>query len=59
MIALIVTLMIIGVLLYLIEQLPMDPVIRTVIRLIVLLCVILYLLSVFGIFDVPVPRVRR
>ncbi len=59
MIALIVTLLVIGMLLYLIEQLPMDPAIRTIIRLVVLLCVVLYVLSAFGVFDVPVPRLRR
>ncbi len=59
MIGLIVTLVIIGVCLYLIENyVPMDGTIKTVIRVVVVLCVVLYLLSAFGIVDVPLPRAR-
>jgi hypothetical protein len=59
MIGLIVTLVIVGVCLYLIETyVPMDATIKTVIRVVVVLCVVLYLLSAFGIVDVPLPRAR-
>lgn len=59
MIALIIVLVIIGVALYLVERyVPMDPVIKTIIRVVVILAVALYLLSAFGILDMPVPRVR-
>jgi hypothetical protein len=59
MIGLLVTLVIVGVCLYLIENyVPMDATIKTVIRVVVVLCVVLYLLSAFGIVDVPLPRAR-
>jgi hypothetical protein len=59
MIALIVTLVIVGVCLYLVENyVPMSPPIKTVLRVVVVLVLILFLLSAFGILDVPVPRVR-
>ena len=59
MIGLLVVLILVGVGLYLIEQIPMDPAIRTVIRVVVILCVILWLVQVFGLLDVPVPRLHR
>jgi len=59
MIALIVLLVVVGLCLYLIETyIPLDPVIKTVIRVVVVLCVVLYLLSAFGVVDMPVPRLR-
>lgn len=59
MIALIVLLVIVGVVLYLIETyIPLDPVIKTILRVVVVLCVVLYLLSAFGIVDMPIPRLR-
>jgi hypothetical protein len=59
MIGLVLVLVIVGVCLYLIENyVPMDPVIKTVIRVIVVVCVVLYLLKAFGVVDVPIPRVR-
>ena len=36
----------------------MDPTIKVVIRVIVVVVVCLYLLRVFGIADVPIPRAR-
>jgi hypothetical protein len=56
MIALIVFLILVGVGLYLIEQIPMDPAIKTIIRVVVILCVVLYLVSAFGLLDIPIPR---
>lgn len=59
MIGLIVFLVVVGVCLYLLETyIPMDPVIKTVIRVVVVLCAVLYLLSAFGVMDVPVPKLR-
>lgn len=62
MISLLLTLILIGLLLYLVETLiPLDPTIRQIIRVVVVVCVILWLLGLFGVldrFDVPVPRVR-
>jgi len=58
-IGLILVLVVVGVILYLIESyIPMDPVLKTIIRVVVVICVCLYLLSVFGVVDVPIPRVR-
>jgi hypothetical protein len=56
MIGLIVFLILVGVGLYLIEQIPMDPALRTIIRVVVILCVVLYLVSAFGLLDIPIPR---
>jgi hypothetical protein len=59
MISLIVVLVIVGVCLYLIENfVPMDATIKTIIRVVVVLCLVLYLLQAFGVVDVPLPRVR-
>ena len=58
MIALIVLLVLVGVGLYLVEQIPMDAAIKTIIRVVVILCVVLYLLSALGVMDLPLPRVR-
>lgn len=50
LISLLVTLMIVGVLLYLLNTLvPMDPRIKTAINVIVLLVVFLYVLGCFGV----------
>jgi len=58
MIAMLVTLVIVGVCLYLVETyIPMSPPIKTVLRVVVVLGCVLFLLQAFG-FDVPVPRVR-
>lgn len=50
MISVIITLVLIGVLLYVVDRfIPMDAGIRTVIRVVVLIGVILWLLQVFGV----------
>jgi hypothetical protein len=60
MIGLIIALALVGLVLYLIETyIPMDPVIKTVIRIVIVVCVILYLIQVFGIADLPLPRLNR
>ena len=59
MIALVVLLVVVGLCLYLIETyIPLDPVIKTVIRVVVVLCVVLYLLLAFGVVDMFVLRLR-
>lgn len=59
MIGLLVVLLLVGVGLYLLQQVPMDPAILNIIRIVVILCVVLYVIQVFGLLDVPIPRVRR
>ena len=59
MITLLITLVIIGVALYLVETyIPMSPPIKTVLRVVVVLLLVLFLLRAFGIADVGVPRLR-
>jgi len=48
LIGLVVVLLIVGVALYLVSLIPMDATIRRVIQVVVLLVVILWLLSAFG-----------
>lgn len=60
MITLILGLALVGLVLYLIETyIPMDPAIKTVIRIVIVVCVIYYLVGLFGIADLPLPRVRQ
>jgi len=57
MITVVLTLILIGVLLYLEEKyIPMDAAIKQVIRVIVLIAVVLWLLQVFGIWTGHMPR---
>jgi hypothetical protein len=59
MISLILSLVIIGVLLYLLELLvPMDATIKQVIRVLVLLIVAIYLLRWLGLYEWPLPPIR-
>jgi hypothetical protein len=58
MITLILTLVIVGVVLYLVETyVPMSPPIKTLIRVVVVILLALYLLQAFGVTDTPVPQV--
>lgn len=57
MIALLVFLILCGVGLYLIEQIPMDPAVKTIIRVVVILCMVLIVINAFGILDMPLPRI--
>ena len=51
LIQLIVALVVVGLLLWLVEQIPMDPVIARIIRVVVIVAVVLYLLEIFtGVF---------
>jgi len=59
MIGVLIVLIVIGVLLYLVEvYIPMAPPIKLILRVVVVLFVALWLLKIFGVLDVPVPRVR-
>ncbi len=60
MISLIIVLIIIGVLLYLVNTvIPMAPAIKTIINVVVVLCVCLWLLQVFGLWKGDFnPRLR-
>lgn len=54
MIALILTLAIVGFLVYLITTyIPMQPIFKTIIYVIVAIVLILYLMRAFGIADIP------
>jgi len=57
MITVIIVLAIIGVLVYLLEQLPMAQPFKVAIRVIAILFVVLYLVQMFGL-DLHVPRFR-
>ena len=57
MLALILTLALVGFVVYLImTYIPMPAIFQTVIYVIVAIVVILYLMKVLGVADVPVPR---
>lgn len=59
MITLVLGLALVGLVLYLIETyIPMDPVIKTVIRIFIVVCIIMYLVRLFGVADIPLPRAR-
>lgn len=58
LITLIVVLVVLGVGLYCIETyVPMAPPFKIIIRVVVVLCVVLWLLQLFGVLNVAVPRV--
>lgn len=55
MISVILTLVVLGLILYLVETyIPMSPPIKTVIRVIVIILLCLWLLRVFGVADIPI-----
>lgn len=57
MISLIILLMIVGVALWLINTyVPMAQPIKTILNVVVIICVLLYLLQVFGVADIPLSR---
>ena len=63
LISLIVTLIVIGVLLWLVNNyIPMDGKIKKILNVVVVICVVVWLLYVFGILnhsgDIRVPQVR-
>ncbi len=63
MISLVITLIVIGVLLWLVNTyIPMDGKIKQIINVVVVICVVVWLLSAFGVLghsdSIPVPQVR-
>ncbi len=48
LVGIIVTLVVIGLLLYLVELIPMDRTIKQIIRIIVIIAVVIWLLNAFG-----------
>jgi hypothetical protein len=62
LISLLLTLVVVGVLLWAVNAyLPMDAKIKQILNVVVIICVILWLLNVFGVLglvNVPVPRAR-
>lgn len=60
LITLLIVIVICGVCLYLVETyVPMSPPIRTVLRVVVVLVLVLWLLQIFGVWDAKVPVLRR
>jgi hypothetical protein len=63
MISLVITLIVVGVLLWLVNNyIPMDGKIKQIINVVVVICVVVWLLSAFGILghsgDIQVPQVK-
>lgn len=63
LISLVVTLIVVGVLLWLVNPyLPMDGKIKKILNIVVVICVVVWLLCVFGVLghsgDIHVPQVR-
>ena len=63
MISLVLTLIVVGVLLWLINNyIPMDGKIKRILNVVVVICVIIWLLYAFGVLgrtgDIPVPQLR-
>lgn len=63
MIQVVAILIVVGVLLWLVTTyIPMDATIRKIIVAVVIICVVLWLLNIFGVLpmaNVPIPRVRH
>ena len=52
LIQLVVVLIVVGVLLWLVNSfIPMDAKIKTILNVVVIICVVLWLLSIFGLFS--------
>ena len=63
LLTIVLTLIVVGVLLWLLEQyIPMDPTLKRIIHIVVIICVVLWLLQAFGILGylgaVNTPRLR-
>lgn len=63
MLSLVATLIVVGILLWAVNAyIPMDAKIKNILNVVVVVCVVFWLLSAFGVFhhahDVPVPQVR-
>ncbi len=59
MLSVLLLLVLLGVGLWCVESyVPMSPPIKVIIRVVVVICVVIWLLRVFGVSDIPVPRLR-
>lgn len=59
MLTVLLVLVVIGVCLYLVENfIPMSAPIKTVLRVVVIILLVLWLLRIFGVTDLPIPQVR-
>ena len=63
MISLVITLVVIGVLLWLVNTyIPMDGKIKQILNVLVVICVVAWLLTAFGVLghsgDIPVPQIK-
>ena len=63
LISVVVTLIVVGVLLWLVNSyIPMDGKIKQILNVVVIICVVIWLLNVFGVIgsagSIPVPHVR-
>lgn len=59
LVGLIMTLILVGVLLYLVQLIPMDATIKQIIYVLVVVCVILWIISSLGLLSAgPVLRLR-
>lgn len=57
MVTFIIGLVVIGVVLWLVESyVPMSPPLKTILRVVVVLCLCVWLLNLFGIIDLPMPK---
>jgi hypothetical protein len=60
MIQLIFTITLLGLLVWaIVTYIPMPELFKKAIMVIAVICLILYLIGVFGIADIPIPRLRR
>ena len=60
LIGLVLTLVVIGVCLYFVEKyIPMAEPIKILIRVVIVICIVLFLLNAFGIVGPMVPSLRR
>ena len=64
MLSVVITLIVIGVLLYLVNAyVPMDAKIKNILNIVIVICVVLWLLNIFGLFgylgNLAVPRLHN
>jgi hypothetical protein len=60
MLSVVIMLAIVGLVIYLITTyIPMPQIMKTIILVIVALCVILWLMNIFGLGDIPIPHIPR
>jgi hypothetical protein len=60
LVQLLIVLIVVGALLYLVQQpsTKIAPEVKTIITVVVVIVLVLWLVQVFGVFDVVVPRLR-